>query len=539
MAAIERSVPVAVRDEPRLDLNPRATLALIPKESELFEVKRELPDIMLKAQDRIEQWRDSLLESIHPHLDAAIYLLVWTTGHRLGIWAAELIPQHASELEVLIRSQLFGLQFALSGLKGRLPQKRFVESLTSDLLSPECVMRASTAVDHMYNYSLVRDIFLGYTWGQWEVTGSTEKHLKFVDSPNWRGDRDHAGQIISQEAKGELIGPVESFQVESPESILERSVEIPTSLPLDGLTASQFVSVWMLFVSSLFDSWLSGQTPIMENNAVVSMLQEVAGLSADEAARFFSLVTFDRKGSSALTLFHCPLVPLTTSSVLIVPSGFVFGDLTACIPRLAVHRGSGLNSYAKAVEAHFLEKLEGHFHTNEVHIKINVPYSWTHDHGDIDFVLYEPASNQLLIAMVKAFIVSDTVEEVVRANRALEEGVQQVSRASRWLASLNFTSWANALKVPLSSSVPRLQFAVIGRGFAGSDCLAIPKDVVVVDSRYLLVPKFAGRSIFEAIDSYQRRLAEVSAQAGVDLHRNSVELADIVIEFPSWEVTIS
>jgi hypothetical protein len=527
------------REEPSLDLNSRATLGEILKESILFQVKRELPTIMLKAQHRIEQWRDSLLKSIHPRLDATIYLLVWATCQRLGNVTRQLMPQHASELEMLTRSQLFGLQFALSGLAGSLAQEPFAERLVPELLSPERVVRACVAVDHMYHYSLVRDIFLAYAWGQYEIMGSTENNLEFVDSPDWRGSRDRAGQIICQEIKGELPGLVDPGSVDSPESILERRVEVPKSLPLDGLTASQFVYVWMRFVSAIFDPWWSGQSPVMENNAVIAMLQEMAGLSADEAERFFSLVTFDRKGSSALTLFHCPLVPLTTSSVVVVPSGFIFENLTACIPRLAVHRGSGFNAYSKEVEAHFLEKLKGHFQTNTVHINTNVQYSWTHDRGDIDFVLYEPANNQVLIAMVKVFIVPDTVEEVFRANRALEEGLQQVSRASRWLASLNFTSWANALKVPLSSSVPRLQFAVIGRGFAGSDCLAIPKDVVVVDSRYLLVPKFAGRSIFEAIDSYQRRLAEVSAQASVDLHRNSVELADIVIEFPSWEVTIS
>jgi hypothetical protein len=271
---------------------------------------------------------------------------------------------------------------------------------------------------------------------------------------------------------------------------------------------------------------------------IVAMAQRSAGFSSNKAERFSSLVTFDRNGSAALTLFHSPLVPLTTSSVIVVPSGFAFGNPAACIPRLAVHRGQGLNEYSKEVEAYFLEKLRRHFHSGAVRMKTNVSYSETHDRGDLDFLLFEPTTNRLLIAMVKAFIIPDTVEEVVRANQALEEGIQQVERARRWLASLNSRAWADALGITLSSVAPKVQFVVIGHGFSGSDYLLIPDDVAVVDSRYLLLPRFAGSSIFEAIATYQRRLAEESAHASEGLGSNSVELAGITIEFPGWEWSI-
>ena len=491
---------------------------------------------MLNAEKRIEQWRSSLLEDIHPRLDVAIFLLVLSTCHRIGDATSQF--RYASELETFIRSQLFGLQFALSGLKGDLPHGRFIEALIADSLSPQDVRRACKVIEHTSAYSHARDVFLTYAWGGYEIDNSTENILRFVDSPDWRGGRDRADQIISQEIKEDQARSLSLPLVHPVELILERSVDVPPSLPLSGLTAAQFVSAWMGLASHFSQSWLSGHSPVMEKESIVAMVQNIANLSASSAERFASLVTFERKGSSALTLFHCPLVPVTTSSVLTVSPGFIFGNPTACIPRLAVHRGLGLNAYAKAVEAHFLEKLRSHFHTDAVMISTNVPYSGQDDRGDIDFVLYESASNRLLVAMVKAFIIPDTVEEIVRANQALEEGIRQVERARRWLANLPFTSWANTLNIALCSTPPRVQFTVIGNGFAGSDYLPIPQDIAVVDGRYLLLSRFVRMSIFDAVDAYQRRLAEESSQAVEDLSFNSVKLADIIIEFPSWSIAI-
>lgn len=203
-----------------------------------------------------------------------------------------------------------------------------------------------------------------------------------------------------------------------------------------------------------------------------------------------------------------------------------------------VHRGPGLNACTKEVEAYLLGKLKSHFHADAVTISTNVQYSGRHDHGDIDLMIHEPTSNRLLIAMVKAFIFPDTVEEIVRANQALGEGIQQVERVRRWLDSLSLASWAAALKVTLRSVPPKVRFAVIGNSFAGSDYLPIPQDIAVVDGRYLLLSRFAGMSIFDAIDEHQKRLSEESARAFEDLSFNSVSLADITIELPSWSISI-
>jgi hypothetical protein len=208
----------------------------------LLKAKRKFPDVMRNAEQRIEKWRASLLESIHPHLDVAIFLLVCTTGARLGLAASKLVPQHVSELHTLTRRQLFALQFALSGMKGELPQGKFVEDLVR--VSPEVIKRAYKALEHMYAYSLARDAFLTYAWGGYELADSTENLLLFVDSPDWRGGRDRADQIISKEIEDELARSPKVPLVLPPQLMLERSVEVPPSLPLDGLTAAEFVSAW-------------------------------------------------------------------------------------------------------------------------------------------------------------------------------------------------------------------------------------------------------------------------------------------------------
>lgn len=500
----------------------------------MLKTKRELPPVMRGADKRVEQWRSSVLASIHPRLDVATYLLVMATCRSIGDKTKQLMPYNMSELHMFVRGQLFALQFALSGLKGGLPSGKFAQGIISGSLSVGHIRLATQILDHMYAYSVARDCFLTYSWGGYEVETPTKNTLRFVDSPDWTGGRDHAQLIISQEIERERAQLSPHSLILPPRLMLEHIVDVFPTLSVDGLTAAQFVSAWGCCVESFGQRWLAGETISLEKDDLVAMLQTKAGLSDAEANRFVDLVTFDRKQSYALSLFHCPLIPVTTSSLLVLPPGFVFGNPSVCIPRLAVHKGAGINTYSKEVEAHLLGRLKSHFHTDEVAIEISIPYSSQDDRGDIDLVIYEAPSKRLLIAMAKIFIVPDTVEEVVQANEKLEKGLQQVVRARQWLESLNKNLWAQVLKIPLLSTPPKVQFAVIGNGFAGSDYLPIPQDIAVVDARYLLLPRFAHGSVFDAIATYQRRLSEESAKAVNDLHYRSVTLGDITIEVPSF-----
>jgi hypothetical protein len=217
-------------------------------------------------------------------------------------------------------------------LEGDVPQGRFLEEFVAMSLTSDQGKRAVEAIKGMYYDSVVRDAFSTYAWGGYEIENPRENLLRFVDAPGWRGGRDRADQIIAQEikqAQARYLGP--SLVVPA-QWILERTVDVPPSLPLDGLTATQFVTAWMSLGATFAEDWWIGQFPVMERTAFVAMVERIAQLSHPEAERIVSLVTFDRNGPDFLTLFHCPLVPVTTSSLLAVPPGFIFGNPTACIP---------------------------------------------------------------------------------------------------------------------------------------------------------------------------------------------------------------
>jgi len=501
---------------------------------QVLKTKREFPPIMRDVEERVEQWRSSLLASIHPRLDIAIYLMVMATCKSIGDKTKQLIPHNMSELHMFIRSQLFALQFALSGLIGDLPSGKFAYDIISGSVNAGLMKHAKQILDHMYAYSIARDCFLTYSWGGYEIENLAGNTLRFVDSPNWIGTRDHAQLILSQEIEQELVKRKERSLMVPPRLMVEQSFDVFPTLSVDGLTATQFISAWGCFVEYYGQRWLLGETISVERDNLVAMLHSRTGLSNSEADRFIDLVTFDHKKSYALSLFHCPLIPVTTSSFLVLAPGFVFGNPSVCIPRLAVHKGAGINTYSKDVEVHVLDKLKRHFHTNQVTVEVSVPYSGQNDRGDIDLVVYDAPIKRLLIAMAKIFIVPDTVEEVIRANEALENGLQQVVRVREWLANLSKEHWPQALRIPSLARSTEIQFALIGNGFAGSDYLLIPQDVPVVDVRYLLLPRFASGSIFNAIATYQKRLSEEIAKSTKSSHYSSVNLSNITIEVPSF-----
>jgi len=509
----------------------------------MFKKKRKFPSIMIEAEKHIEQWRASLLKQVHPRLDIAIYLLVSTACSYIGYETKRQMPHNVAILELFIREMLFGLQFALSGLEGNLPEGCFIEDFVVDTLNAEDVRRAFEAIQYMSHYAQARDIFLTYAWGEYELENPTKRVLRFVDPPGWTGSRDRAQQIINQKIKEDealsALTQLFNFRLIKPiHLMLEQIVEVPLFLSFGNLTATQFASAWLGLTFHFSPYWLNGQTLIIDKKVLIGKVQRIANLSFSETERFINLVTFDRRGPAALTLFHCPLVPVTTSSFLVVTPGFIFGNPSTCIPRLAIHRGPGLDIFAKNIERHLLNKLKTQFEIKGVTINLNIPYSGKDDKGDLDLVVYEAASNRLLIAQVKGFIHPDTVEEVVRANQAIKEGLHQVERARRWLKNLPFSQWAGALKLPLSQASPKVRFAVIGNGFTGSDYIQFPNDVSCADARYLLLPKFTRKSIFYAIESYEKLLSEESKKATKNINFNSFKLADITIEIPSWKIHI-
>jgi hypothetical protein len=218
--------------------------------------------------------------------------------------------------------------------------------------------------------------------------------------------------------------------------------------------------------------------------------------------------------------------------------GLILGNPTVTIPRLAVHRGPGLDAFSNEVESYLLARLKKQFGREGVIVRTNVQYSHGDERGEIDLVVYDRPAGRVLIGEVKGFIPPDTVEEVIRANIALDRGLEQAAAAKRWIATLPAGRVLRELTIE-DDAGPRIEYVVIGNGFAGSDYLEIPDDVPIVNGRYLLLKRFAGASIFDAIALYRERLAEEVRRLGDVATFGTIEVGPVKMEVPARTVSVS
>ena len=470
------------------------------------------------------------MESLGLRSDIAIYLLASLTSQYIHREFIRRMPNDAASVEFIARDLLFGLQFAIAGIRGELPKGRFVEDLVDSHITERHGELAVSIIHSMRDYSLLRDCFISYMWSGFEQEIVKDNVLRFVDPPDWPGIRDRSQQVISQEVKQQQILEYRDALMVPLNSMLKQIVDIPPGLRFNGLKVEDFVNAWNTCFTTFSSRWHNAQSLVMEKNDVVLSITGSTGMSRRDAEQFVSLITFDRQ-YHALSLFHCPLIPLSDSSLFVFTPGFLFANPLTCIPRLAVHRGSGISAYSNILEAHLLDRLKNHFSRQGVSIRTRVSYSSRNDKGDIDLVVYDSSNDSLLIGMVKAFIHPDTVEEVTRANEALYKGIGQIQRVKDWLKGFQAESWGNRLQIPVLKSPRNTTFAVIGNGFAGSDYLPIPEDVTMVDAKYLLLRKFAGKSVFSAINDYTQRLLQESKVA-------SERLRHSLISVGGWDIYI-
>lgn len=500
----------------------------------LSRVKRDLPPLMTEGYDRIERWRSTLLADVHTRADISAYLLTSTACKIIGEAVRRLMPRRIAAVERLTRQQLSGLESALAGIRVRLCSASFSTDVISSSFSAWDTKRAIDVIDKMYLYSCARDVRITYSWGGYDLVDASDHVLRFTDSSDWQGSRDQAGRMISLEIKTEHANAFSAGGRIVPGVIPEEAIDILPQLPVGDLKAEAFASTWIGVATELGQNWVEGRTDVVERESLVEMVKMKGNLSSSGAESFVSMVTFRSEDVGPLTLFHCPVVPLTQSSMMLIAPGFISGNPGVCIRRLVVHRGDGLDAYSTDIEKALLDRLEKQFGGKETVIRRRVRYSHSDDEGDIDLVVYESSENRLLIAMVKAFIPPDTVEEVVRANDRLEDGLQQLERARAWLGTLSDSELSRSLRVPSFPARPVMRFTVLGNGFSGSDYLEIPQDVAVVDVQYVLLPKFGGESVFSAIDCYLERLSLEISRAAAGLRMRAIELGDVKIEYPAW-----
>jgi hypothetical protein len=500
----------------------------------VLKEKRALPGRLLEADQKVEEWRKGVLKGLMPEAHLAAYQLTQTVTLRAAALAAQYMSTDPSRYEMAARTQLLGLQFALAGLPTDRPVEPIQQGQVEQALTSKDIATAAKVVNLMYDYSLARDAFVSYMWGAYELAPSVEGEtaIHFIDPPEWPGHRDRAQRHITQEVKAEFARTFKPTSIDPIEVTLEKTVSLPSDLPMGGLSAKQFVAGWNVLVNRFGEVWLDAKTPVLERTELLELTMQQAGLTAPEAERFLSLITFSAD-DSAVTLFHCPVISLTHSSLAIVPSALLLGNPSAIVPRLSIRRGLGIDGFSNVVEAHLLGSLQKQFESPLVDVRTRIEYNHAGEPGDIDFVAYEKPTNRLVVGQVKAFIQPDSVEEVHRANESLAEALDQLERARRWLASIPSNRLLHTLGIESENVPEQIELTAIGNGFTGSDFLAIPADVTIVGADWLLLPRFRHSLPGAAVRLFRERFQQIMDGSPLDGMRARLALGDVQIEVPN------
>ena len=435
------------------------------------------------------------------------------------------------------RSCLFALQIALQSLKGELPPGEFPSTFTFSALSLISPRSAQAVLLKAIEYAHVRDAYLTVKWGGYDVEILAGNVLRFRDVPEWSGMRDDAIRRISQQIEEEKINTETPIVTAAGWPSLNLQYSGPQTLTFPQITVTQFVQGWSALIEEFLRDLSSGEPSVVSLEKLIEIVRQRARLARETAEAFIRLISFDREAKGALTLFHCPLVPVTGSSYVVMVSALLMSRVTTCINRLAIHRGAGYDSFSKQIEEYYLALIKQHYARDVVLVETNVHYTSENIGRDIDVVVYEYKAKRLLIGMLKAFIEPDAVEEVVRANEQLAYGIDQAVEARKWLTTIPAERRSGLLRLPSGLSCETIEYAVLGNGFAGSDYLPLDPTISVVDVKYLLRPKLRGGSIFEGIAQYNAQIATMTLQAVSRAQMTSLTLGDVTFEFPAYTLS--
>ena len=119
--------------------------------------KRDLPDVVHRFETPIEHWRTAVLSVLQDRPDVAQYQLIATTAAGLAYLSRQLMPDAAGALEMLVRQQLFGLQFALAGIPESGSVETFAQHRIPGAITDADFRCAAEIIDHMSCYALARD----------------------------------------------------------------------------------------------------------------------------------------------------------------------------------------------------------------------------------------------------------------------------------------------------------------------------------------------------------------------------------------------
>jgi len=246
-------------------------------------VKRRSEHPLLSiAEAKIENWRSCLIEKFTNKEDPAkiAYLLIIRACSRINSIMPRAMQTGRSEAVInLIRHELFALQFGLDILSDQLPaESQIDEDEISSSTDNSLLKRMDVALYQLIDYSHVRDAFLSYYYGAFDLKAQNPERLTFVDSPDWSGGDDFSESFISAETK----------QSRLPDSVLlnNKSPYLPLELDMGGLSLAIFLKLWGILKAMLSSFSSNVGAPVEEYEDFINKLCHNSRLDKEPIKRF-------------------------------------------------------------------------------------------------------------------------------------------------------------------------------------------------------------------------------------------------------------
>ena len=167
--------------------------------------KKPFPPEMKDAELRVDSWWQEQVRRLPVDTATSILVLCRTASVRFSQAWIGLDPRNPAAFHSRGRNCLFALQVALQSLKGELPSGEFPETFAFSALSLVSRQSAEVVLLEALKYALVRDAYLTFKWGGYNVESPAANVLRFRDVPAWSGLRDDAVRRISQQIEKERI----------------------------------------------------------------------------------------------------------------------------------------------------------------------------------------------------------------------------------------------------------------------------------------------------------------------------------------------
>jgi len=492
----------------------------------LLSAPSQVPAFLREAEAAVDQHYQDVGRLLDLPWHMAAYVLASFACAALTQAFLRYMPDGAVRCHIQARHVLEGLHFALRAVPhhDKLPETTFNGQLVDNMVSASVMLRVEDVLNQLENYADIRDAFITYHRGGYSARLDTAKSIVFDDVPQWPGSRDYAENVVRPSIQLSALRGVPAAHAAQDwdvNSILS-AIYLPRDIPLGDLDSGTFLSIHLGLAERLCKPHRDG-VHLLERDQLLAMVGECGNATSRQAEQYLRMVEYDPSGHPALSPFHCPVLALGKTSRLVMVPCLVWANPRVAIPRLAVHRGLGFDDFSARMETYLANLLKEHYTSDVASCWSCVPYKNGPDEGDIDLALLDRQDGTLFLAQLKAFVPPDSVSEVLSANEKLQEGVEQAVRVREWLTSDGGNGLRQRLGISQDMSALRVIHAVVGNGFAGSDYLHVPRDIVMLSVDFLLQPEYLGGCLRRAIDDYEQRIREAMSGYVGDAQYDSVD----------------